>query len=137
MNKPHFTPANEQEARQWVLQAHADGTHWMPVGNRSRPFLLAAGYTLDDGAGGANASAGASASGGANDSGATHQSPAATISTAAMRAIHWIDPEDRTCEVDAGLPVADLATAIAEHGLMLGHSSLSGTVGGLLRRRCR
>jgi FAD/FMN-containing dehydrogenase len=54
------------------------------------------------------------------------------ISSAAWQQIHWIDAEDRTCEVDAGLPLASLTAALAEHGLMLGHHAQSGTVGGLL-----
>ncbi|MBC8405137.1 MAG: FAD-binding oxidoreductase [Planctomycetes bacterium] len=57
------------------------------------------------------------------------------LSAAALKQIHWIDAEDRTCEVDAGLSPAALHAGLDEYGLMLSHSGCSddvGTIGGLL-----
>lgn len=96
--------SNEQEAQQLVEQLHAQAEPWLAVGSQSRCARL----------------------------GAQTDQPTTLLSTSALQQIHWIDAEDRTCEVDAGLSVAELNAALAEHGLMLGHSSLSGTIGGLI-----
>jgi len=60
--------------------------------------------------------------------------PTALLSMAEMASIHWIDAEDQTCEVDAGVSPAMLDTALHPLGLCLGvdapHAS-SGTLGGL------
>jgi FAD/FMN-containing dehydrogenase len=62
------------------------------------------------------------------------QQPDQWLSLAGLQQIHWIDAEDRTCEVDAGLSPAALDQALAPLGLMLGvlsAGSTKGTLGGL------
>lgn len=60
------------------------------------------------------------------------------VSTAKLQAIHWLDREDQTCEVDAGLSPEDLQQELAPLGLELGVESPSheiGTLGGLFLSR--
>jgi len=111
MTSTVFTPTTEGEAQDWIRQALASSTPWQPIGSSTRRSRLLGSATDDSG------------------------SPALSaqlLSSAAIKKIHWIDAEDRTCEVDAGLPLAELTAALAENGLMLGHHAQAGTVGGLL-----
>ena len=60
--------------------------------------------------------------------------PDAWLSLAGMTAIRSIDPQDQTCEVEAGLSPGALDAALAEHGLQLGVAAPCadrGTLGGL------
>ncbi len=92
------------QAREFVRNARADGNSWLPVGERTRQSRLHPELKADQ-----------------------------WLSSTNLRSVHWLDAEDRTCEVDAGLPVAELTDALAQHGLMLGHHAQhGGTVGGLL-----
>ncbi len=111
---PVWQPQTAQEATQAVLQAAADGQRIQVLGSGSRPWLR-------DG---------------------LPRSGTSTASTASADAILrldrldqvlWIDPEDRTCCVEAGIGLAALDAALAEHDLMLPIFDAShGTLGGSL-----
>ena len=95
------------DLQQQMLQAHAAGLTWRAVGTQSRMQSFVPPTKAGD----------------------------VLLSTAELQQIHWIDAEDRTCEVDAGLSPATLHAALDEYGLMLGHSGCNddvGTIGGLL-----
>jgi len=57
-----------------------------------------------------------------------------SISSAKLKKLMWIDPEDRTCEVQSGISPLELENSLASHQLSLGVSAAQhreGTLGGL------
>jgi len=49
-------------------------------------------------------------------------SSAPHLSASALRKVHWIDAEDRTCRVEAGISPHELDQILAEKGLCFAHS---------------
>lgn len=103
---PVWRPQSAEEATQAVLQAAAQGQRVRIQGSGSRAWLRA------------------------STSGARARAEA-HLQLDGLRKILWIDPEDRTCRVEAGIRLTELEAALAEQGLMLPIFDAShGTVGG-------
>jgi FAD/FMN-containing dehydrogenase len=105
---PIWRPQSADEAKQAVLQAATQDQSLRVLGSGSRPWVReqapAAGRPAD-----------------------------AILQLDQLRKMLWIDSEDRTCCVEAGISLAALDAALAEHGLMLPIFDASqGTLGGAL-----
>lgn len=108
MTLPVWQPESAEQAAQAVLQAAAEGQRVRIIGSGSRPWL--------------------------RDEPTTSSAPAdAILQLEQLRKVLWIDAEDRTCCVEAGISLAALDAALAENGLMLPIMDASqGTLGGAL-----
>ena len=105
---PVWRPESADEAAQAVREAVEQGQRLRVLGSGSRPWL--------------------------RESAAQASPPAdALLQLDQLHKLLWIDPEDRTCCVEAGMSLAALDAALAEHGLMLPLFDASqGTLGGAL-----
>ena len=103
---PVWRPQSADEATQAVLQAAAQGLRLLVQGSGSRPWV--------------------------RELQAARHAPAdATLQLDQLSEVLWIDPEDRTCCVEAGISLAALDAALVEHGLMLPiFDAGQGTLGG-------
>jgi FAD/FMN-containing dehydrogenase len=105
---PIWRPQSVAEASDAVLQAAAQGQRLRVQGSGSRPWLRA-------------------------PAAAASPTADAVLAFEQMRELLWIDAEDRTCCVEAGISLTALDAALAEHGLMLPFFDASlGTLGGAL-----
>lgn len=100
-----FTPASVAEAAEAIREAQADGTVLLPCGRRSRIARHA-----------------------------PQAAPERWLSLSGLRALRWLDVEDQTCEVEAGMSPQELAVLLDAHGLELAVDApcaQDGTLGGL------
>lgn len=98
-----WSPDDAESAVQAVLDAAAEERRLRIAGTQSRRWLHPAGDAAE------------------------HN----LLELKALDQLVWIDSEDRTCCVQAGMRLADLQAVLAEHGLMLPYFDGSeGTVGG-------
>ncbi len=102
---PEHAPAGVAATRELLRAAAADGRRLLPCGRRSR---LARHFPS--------------------------ARPDGWLSMRRLDGLLWLDPEDQTCEVEAGMTPAALDALAAEHGLMLGVDAPGrerGTLGGV------
>ncbi len=105
---PIWQPQSADEATQAVQQAASEGQRLRVLGSGSRPWLRA-------------------------DSGVASPAADAILKLDQLQQALWIDAEDRTCCVEAGISLAALDAVLAQHGLMLPIFDASfGTLGGAM-----
>lgn len=105
MSRPETLCPDRTEMADALRDAQADGARVRPVGHGTRRWLH------------------------------PEAVPDRAISTAALDQVRWIDPDDRTCCVEAGVRLDALDAALAQHGLMLGLDDGGdgrGSIGGAL-----